>query len=50
VKTESAPAAQWKATIKNLKGVKADEIEWSGINDWLDTREGKVSKAEVKTS
>jgi hypothetical protein len=47
VKTESAAPAQWKATIANLKGVKKDEIEWSGVNDWLDTRQGKVSKAEV---
>jgi phospholipid N-methyltransferase len=34
-KTESAPAAQWAATLKGMKGVKADELEWSGVLDWL---------------
>lgn len=45
----AATPAVWKNTIRNLttKGVKADEIEWSGVNDWLDTREGKVSKQEI---
>lgn len=42
-----APAAQWKATIKNLPGVKPDEIEWTGINDWLDMQEGKVTREAV---
>ena len=44
-----APKDQWKAYIKGLqgKGVKADEIEWTGINDWLDLQEGKVKKADV---
>jgi len=33
-----ASPEQWKGIIKNLtaKGVKAEEIELSGINDWLD--------------
>jgi N12 class adenine-specific DNA methylase/predicted O-methyltransferase YrrM len=48
VKNESASPDQWKATIKNLKGVKGDEIEWSGILDWLATRQDKVTKAEVQ--
>ncbi|MEN6302649.1 MAG: hypothetical protein ABFD96_08000, partial [Armatimonadia bacterium] len=45
---QAAPGA-WKAFIKGLtgKGVKADEIEWTGINDWLDLQEGKVSKAAI---
>ncbi|MDP1771996.1 MAG: LPD38 domain-containing protein, partial [Methylobacter sp.] len=29
--------------------VKKDEIYWSGVNDWLDTLTGKVSKDEVLT-
>jgi GNAT superfamily N-acetyltransferase len=36
---KSAPAGAWKTAIKGLlnKGaVKADEVEWTGINDWLD--------------
>jgi len=31
-----APAAQWKATLAKTAGVKKEEIEWSGINDYLD--------------
>jgi len=44
-----APAAQWKTMIKGMvqKGVKPEEIEWSGVNDYLDLQEGKVSKAAL---
>jgi hypothetical protein len=44
-----APAPQWKAMIKGMvqKGVKPEEIEWSGVNDYLDLQEGKVSKASL---
>lgn len=35
-KTTKAPAAQWKATLSKTAGVKKDEIEWSGLNEWLD--------------
>lgn len=34
-----ASAAQWKATLSKLPGVKAEEIEWTGVNDWLDAIE-----------
>ncbi len=50
IKTNTAPAQGWKDAIKGLvnKGaVKADEVEWSGINDWLDLQQGKVSKEQV---
>lgn len=46
-KTSSAPAAQWASTLKSMKGVKADELEWSGVLDWLGTRTGKVSRDDV---
>lgn len=36
--TQAAPASAWKSTIAALKGVKPQEIQWSGINDWLDMR------------
>ncbi|HRY42273.1 MAG TPA: hypothetical protein P5153_17195 [Candidatus Krumholzibacteria bacterium] len=42
-----SPAAQWQNTIRALKGVKPDEIEWSGVNDWLATQSGKVTKEQV---
>lgn len=40
----------WKALVRAMpgKGVKAEEIEWSGIGDWLDMQgDRKVAKAEV---
>jgi hypothetical protein len=50
IKTNAAPAAGWKDAIKGLvnKGaVKADEVEWSGVNDWLDLQTGRVTKEQV---
>ena len=43
------PAKQvkaWLASNAGKLGVKQDEVQWSGINEWLDLQ-GKVSKAEV---
>lgn len=43
----SAPAAQWIAWLDanaSKAGVKADEIEWSGVREWLNLQEGKVTK------
>jgi proteasome lid subunit RPN8/RPN11 len=45
--TKSAPADGWKQAIKGLvaKGtVQADEVEWTGINEWLDLQQGKVTR------
>lgn len=45
----AAPAKAWKDYLKGLagKGVKADEVRWSGIEEWLDLQEGRVSKDQV---
>ena len=43
----AAPAAQWIAWLDAnaaKAGVKADEIEWSGVREWLSMQEGKVTK------
>lgn len=48
---KSMKASAWKQALKGLvnKGkVKQDEIGWSGIEDWLDLQEGKVTKEEVQ--
>lgn len=44
-----APASGWKQQIAALtkQGVKPDEIEFSGINDWLDMQPGKITKEAV---
>lgn len=46
-----APVDQWKAWLNANAaklGVKKDEIEWSGITDWLDLQQGKVSREQVQ--
>lgn len=47
---QKAPASGWKDWLKSLpaKGVKPDEVKWSGIEEWLDAQ-GKmqVTKEQV---
>lgn len=48
--TAAAPAAGWQSLITGLvnKGlVKRDEVEWSGIDEWLKLQGKKVTKADV---
>lgn len=46
---KSATPDQWKATIDNATGVKKEEVEWTGVKDWLDLFAGqKVDKAAVQ--
>lgn len=43
-------ADQWKKWIAanaNKMGVKADELEYTGINEWLDLQQGKVAKEAI---
>lgn len=44
-----APGAQWANMIRNLtnRGVKQDEIDWSGVMDWLKDNPGLVTKDQV---
>ena len=46
-KMTQAPAKGWKDFLRGLKGVKPDEIKWSGIEEWLDLQTGKVTKDQV---
>lgn len=46
-KTAKAPASQWKATLAKTPGVKAEELEWTGLNEWLDMMEGSVERAAI---
>lgn len=38
LKLERAPVEQWISTIENLKGIKKEELEWTGILDMLRAR------------
>lgn len=43
-------AGAWKNLLKGMTNsgkVKADEVAWSGIEEWLDLQPGKVAKADV---
>jgi len=47
---KAAPAKGWQDFLKGQVakgGVKADEIKWSGVEDWLKLQEGKVTKEQV---
>jgi GNAT superfamily N-acetyltransferase len=45
---QKAPPDEWAAYIRGLskKGVKADEIEWSGVLDWLSLKAIKPSSQD----
>lgn len=45
-----ATADQWRGTLANLskRGIKQEEILWSGVNDWLELQgDAKLSKDQV---
>jgi hypothetical protein len=39
-----ASAAQWAATLAKTPGVKREELEWSGLFEWLDMQKGQVDR------
>lgn len=50
VPAKAQPAAGWLGAIQaqiNKGAVKADEVEWSGVREWLDLQQGKVTKQQV---
>lgn len=49
--TKAASGAQWLGTLRNTKGVKPEEMEWLGLNDYLaqaQTEGRKVTKQEIQ--
>lgn len=44
---KQASADQWLGTLKNAKGVKPEEMQWLGLEDWLKEQSGPVTKAQV---
>lgn len=50
IESKASTPDGWKSAIKGLvnKGlVKQDEIEWTGVNEWLDLQSGKVTKEQI---
>ena len=47
LRLDKGSADQWRNTIKNLPGVKDEERAWSGIDDFLKSKKGAISKADV---
>ena len=45
---KSASPQQWLGTIQNAKGVKPEELQWTGLQDWLADQPGPVSKDQVQ--
>lgn len=43
-KTTKASAAQWKATLAKTPGLKKEELEWTGVLDWLDGQDAPVTR------
>ena len=50
INAKALTPGMWQASIQGLinKGsIKSDEVEWSGLNEWLGLQEGKVTKDQV---
>ncbi|MCC6775623.1 MAG: strawberry notch family protein [Hyphomicrobiales bacterium] len=47
VKLPKAPAAQWLNTLRNAPGVKAEEMDWLGLPEWLKEQKGAITKEQV---
>jgi hypothetical protein len=43
-----ATGEAWAAWLKSQPGVKAEELETTGVTDWLRAKQGQVSRAEVE--
>ncbi|HLT02929.1 MAG TPA: GNAT family N-acetyltransferase, partial [Geminicoccaceae bacterium] len=46
-KQAKAPAAQWAGLLRNMPGVRQEEIEWSGVLEWLGKQSGSVTREQV---
>ena len=44
---EKIPANKVRSQLEG-RGVNKDEMEWTGFNEWIKTKKGEVSKAEIK--
>ncbi len=47
-KIEKGSAEQWLGTIRNTAGVKAEEMEWLGLEAWLKEQDGSVTREQIQ--
>ena len=47
ISKETIPANKVKSQLEG-RGVGKDEMEWTGFNEWIKTKKGEVSKAEIE--
>lgn len=47
-KQSTANADQWLGTIKNSPGIKQEELNWTGLEDYIKSKDGKISKQELQ--
>jgi hypothetical protein len=45
-KQEKAPASQWLGMLKNMPGVKGEEMEWLGLEGWLQEQGNRGQKSQ----
>ena len=45
---ETMQGAQWAGWLKNQPGVKKEELDWTGVHDWLAGQKGKVSRGDIQ--
>lgn len=46
-KLDKGTAVQWAGTLNNTPGVKAEEMDWTGLRDWLTEQKGLVTREQV---
>jgi hypothetical protein len=46
-KLDKASPESWKGMIRNMPGIKKEEVDWTGVNDFLDSKKGAVTKADL---
>ena len=47
-KQEKATPDQWLGMLRNAPGVKPEEMQWLGIEEWLKEQKGPVTKEQVQ--
>ncbi len=48
VSQAKASPDQWLGMLKNARGVKAEELQWLGVEDWLKEQKGAITKQALQ--